>query len=123
MLTREEFLSAPRIVIEKVMVPIIKTEMYVRSLTAGEREQYEKGMFIRNKDKMGLVQSFDESKESAKVRLVLLATCDENGARYFRDEDYEAVSKQNSAVIEALYKPASRLSAFSDSDLEDLLKN
>jgi hypothetical protein len=123
MLTREQILSSQDRKIQKVTVPEWGGDVYVRSLSGAERDQFEEGNLIREKDRKRGFVSLDIRIQDAKTRLVALSVCDEAGTRLFSDADVEALSKKNSAAIARLSGVASALSGITDENLEDLLKN
>lgn len=122
MLTREQILSISDLKTQKVFVPEWNDFVYVRGLSGQERDQFEEGNLVRDRDKKGAI-SYDVRLENARARLVVLTACDENGHRIFHDSDIEALGKKSASAITLLYNVAASLSGMTNEDLEDLLKN
>lgn len=123
MLTREQILQKKGYKIQVVNIPEWEGDVYVRGLTAGERDQFEESNLIRDKDKKRGLTTYDVRVADTRARLVVMAVCDEKGNRLFTDDDIEAVSSLSSAAVSKLYSVAAALSGITDDDLEDLLKN
>lgn len=118
---------------ERVEVPEWGGAVFVRTLTAGERDRLEKAILDarpqedKNKDK-------DKNEEADKRRqtivppnfrglLVSLAACDEQGKRLFTDADVAKLSDKSAAAMSRVFDVALRLSGFTDADVEELQKN
>ena len=121
-LSAEQVLSSKDIKSEKVFVPEWGGSVYVKALTAAERDQYESSIVEFGSDGKPRKYRLD------KVRSLLAAMtiCDENGNRLFEDKDVAALGKKSSAALDRVFKAAQSLSAISKKDVEDLadgLKN
>jgi hypothetical protein len=113
---REQFLALgkrPRRM-EPVDIPELGGNLYVRSLTASERDQWE----------------FDTARERAKgkagnfrARLLVLAACDQSGAPLFRPEDAEVIGAMEQSIVEAVVDRAWKLNRMTPRDLEEVGKN
>lgn len=117
---------------ERVEVPEWGGAVFVRTLTAGERDRVEKAMLdarppepkSKGKDK----DKADEPRPAPippnfRGLLVSLTACDEQGTRLFTDADVEKLSKKSAAAMSRVFDVAMRLSGFTDADVEDLQKN
>ncbi len=121
MLTREEILSKwSRLQIEPVIVD--GDEVYVRELTASERDAYESSIMNMRIGADG-TQSFTTNTRDMRARLVAMSLCDEEGTRVFGDDDVAAVGALSAAAIDKVFGIAKRLSAVTDDDLEELVGN
>lgn len=123
MLTRDQILKSQDRVIKKVDVPAWGDCVYVRSLSGAERDEFEEGNLIRERDKKRGTMSYDVRMQNAKVRLVTMAVCDESGNLLFQESDVETLATKNAAAIAHLYNVAASLSGITDDDLDELLKN
>lgn len=125
MLTREKVFSCEDRVIEKLDVPEWNDFLYVRSLSAGERDEYENANLIRKHGtgKRRTELSFDVRIQNAKTHLVVLASCDEQFNRIFADSDIDSLAKKNSAAVDRIFEVAARLSKITKEDLEETVKN
>ena len=109
---KDEIMSAVDLPIETVEVPEWKTTVYMRGMSASERDQWEMGLY-EGKNKM----------ENIRARLVVLTLCDELGLRIFKNEEADLLGKKNAKVINRLFEIAQRLSAIGQKDVEELSKN
>lgn len=123
MMTRDQILSVSDLKIEKVFVPEWGDHVYVRGLSGQERDEFEEGNLVRNRDQKRGTMTYDVRLANARARLVTLAVCDEHGNRLFFESDVDAIGKKSASAITRLYNVATRLSGMTDEDLEDLLKN
>ncbi len=107
-------LSGPRV--EKVFVKAWGDCVYVRAITAAERDRFEG-------------ESFDQGKTNAdrisnvRARLCVLAMCDEAGNRVLTDADAEALGKAPAAAIDPIYEKAQELAGIGDSAVDNAEKN
>jgi hypothetical protein len=121
---RDEFLAFQDLVIEKVHIREMNADMFVRSLNAGEKARWEfEPISVNNNGKGNTVQLTKDRMVTARERLVELATCNEDGSRYFKDGDASAIGRKNANVVSALYDVAARLSGITKEDLEEIIKN
>lgn len=123
MLTRDQILKFEDRKLQKVDVPQWGDFVYIRSLTGSERDEFEEANLVRTRDRKRGTMSYDVRLQNAKVRLIAMTACDEQGNRIFNDEDVEALGKKNSAAISLLYNVSASLSGITDEDVEELLKN
>lgn len=116
-LGRDQILSANDITKELIPVPEWGGEVYVKALSAGERDGYESSMIHFNGKKQSV------NMENARAKLAALSICDENGARLFTDMDVQDLTKKSAAALQRVFEVAQRLSKITDDDLEELTKN
>lgn len=124
--SRDEFLSFDDVVIEKVHIKEMNADMHVRSLFATEKARWEyEPILINNNAKNGAnaVSLTKDRMVTARERLVELATCNEDGTRFFKDGDAAAIGKKNANIVSSLYDAAAKLSGISKADLEEVVKN
>ena len=116
-LTREQILQADDLQRELVEVPEWDGQVYVRCLTGAERDRYEASIIdVNNKDG-------PPNLENLRAKLVSLTTVDESGERLFSEGDIRALGEKNSAPLQRIFTVAQRLSAISNTDVEELSKN
>lgn len=108
---RESILNCDDLPKEKVTVPEWKQTVYVRSMTAKERDEYEMDL-IANRD------SGESQLLMARSKLVALCTVDEKGKRIFNWEDVEALAQKSSKAIGRISEAAQILNALSEKDIE-----
>jgi hypothetical protein len=111
MLTREEILSRKvELARETVAVPEWGGEVFVRMLTAEERDRFE-------------VTTADCKRKNFRARLTAYAVCDHEGKNLFSESDVTWLSKQPAAALARIADVALRLSRFTSDDVKDLEKN
>jgi hypothetical protein len=112
-LTREQLLAlATTRRREKVHLPEVG-DVYVRTITAAEREKWERVCIDETKDKR-------PPKGWVRAALVALAACDESGNPLFTAEDTATLASLPTAVAEALYDAAQTLNKISPADVDAL---
>ena len=127
-MTRDDVLSANDIVIEGVVVPEWGGRtVYVRSLSAGERDDFETDVMKekRVRTKAGRIRT-EKYVETRRVRakLAVKACCisKDNPAALFKPADVEKLATKNGAALDRIYDLASRLAGITDDDVEELIK-
>lgn len=110
---RDSILEVPDLPTEKVEIPEWGTALFVRGMTAEERDKFEGVLFKDGKRDFSNLRS----------KLVVLTVVDEFGKRVFKDEDADLLGKKNSTAITKLFTVAQKLSGIGTSDIEALSKN
>lgn len=117
-LDRAAILNADDHVKERVHVPEWGGDIFVRNLTAGQRDRYELECFV---DGAGMTAALDGI--GVRARLAIATVCDEAGDLLFTADDLEALAKKSGAALDRVYEVATRLNRVSDADVEELAKN
>lgn len=91
--------------------------VWVRVMTAAERDAYEASCIERRGD------NYERNLANVRAKLVCRCAVDEAGNRIFADADAEALGRKSAAVLDRLYETASRLNRLRAKDAEDLAKN
>lgn len=119
---RYEFIKAaqvykPKVAIVDLPAPFEGRQIKVRELTAGERDKYE-GKLVRGR--LGN-QKIDMTE--LRIGLVIAAAVDwdDEVTPLFQEKDKDDLRNMGISVIQAIYTPASKLSAVSDEDEKELL--
>jgi len=102
---------------ELVEVPEWGGALYVRAMTALEREQFEQSLLDQRRGKNRL------RLEYARARLAVMVCEDEGGKPIFEDADVAWLATKSAAALERIFKVASRLSGLDEDDLDALAKN
>lgn len=105
-LSADAILGADDVVIESVPCPEWGGEVYVKSMTGAERDEFEKG----------LRRNGDLDLTNARARLLVRVIVNQGGTRKFSDVQAPALGKKNAAVISRIYDVAARLSGLSDDE-------
>ena len=116
-LNKEQILAARDIQIEEFYVPEWDGSIYIKTMTAEERDKFEEAIFIkdggkRKADVLGL-----------RAKLCAFVICDAEGNRLFSESEVEALSKKSAAALTRIFEKSQELSATREGDLEELVKN
>jgi hypothetical protein len=117
LLTRDDILRARDITIEKVDVPEWGGFVYVKGMTAGQRDQLEAAMLDKK------AQPQPARLAEFRTRMFILCACHETGAPIFTAADIRAVQGKSVAGINRVLDVARRLSGMTDEDVEELVGN
>jgi len=99
------------------------TGVYVRSMTAFEKDAFEQSLRIEVKNKKGET-SFELSLGNFRAKLAVNTICDEKGDLILTTQDFLNLSKNMSAGrMEQIVNAAQKLNAITEEDKEDILKN
>jgi len=116
-LTREQILQADDLRRELVAVPEWGGQVYVRSLTGTERDQFEASFITVN----GMDTQL--KLENIRAQLVSMTAVDDDGKRLFSAADVQALASKNAAALQRLFETAQKLSGLSKEDVKELAKN
>lgn len=111
MLDRDSILNVVDLKPEVVEVPEWGGSLYIRMLTASERDKFEASCVGTGKK---------QNLSNIRARLVVLCACDEAGERLFTDGDAEALGRKSAAAVDRVFGACSKLNGFSSQDIEDL---
>ena len=118
-LDRNAILSAADLDKELVPVPEWGGEVWIRALTADERDSYEAAMIWvdTSSGRPKAIPKFE------KIRASLVALCivDEEGERLFNENDVDALGAKSAAAVDRLFDVARRLSRLSAEDIKELV--
>jgi hypothetical protein len=90
--------------------------VYVRGLTAAERDEYEQGLTERGPD--GKVQA-RSSMKNLRAHFVVRVVVDENGERVFADGDVKALGEKSAAIVDRLWEKGRELSGMATVEEEE----
>jgi hypothetical protein len=100
--------------IHKVEVPEWGTAVFMRTMTAGERDAWELAWL--DKQGKGGVANF-------RSVFLVKCLCDENGTRLFADNEVEQLAAQDSKVINRLFEIAREQNGLTSDQVDELAKN
>ena len=115
-LSKEDIFGCSDTTIEKLHIDAWGGDVYVRSLTAAERDKFEASNLIKDKR----TNLYDARMDNLRARLVAMSLCDETGKRLCTDADAAALGSRNAAAIALIYDTAARLSGITKEDLAEL---
>lgn len=111
-LTAEEILAADDLGLKKVKVKEWKGEVYIRVMSVGERDAYER-MWIGKKE---------TGVENFRTEYLARVLCDENGRLLFTREQVASLANKSGAVMGRLFDEAIKHNNMSEEDIEQLGK-
>lgn len=113
LLTRETMLSAKDLKLKKIRVDEWGGDIYLRTITARERDLFEASLLNGNK----------LNARNIRARLLVLCVCDDKGKRIFTNADADALGEHSAAVIDPIFNECRKLNRFSQADIKSLEKN
>ena len=117
-LSKAQILNADDVEIRDVAVPEWGGDVRVKALTGRERDALEKTMLDGKPGKAPQV-----NLSNFRAKLCAASMVDENGARLFSERDVEQLGAKSSKALARVFDVASKLSGFTDTDIEELTKN
>lgn len=116
-LTKEQILGASDIQIKKVEIPEWNGFVFVKGMTAKERDDFEASIIRMN----GKVRKVD--MRDLRAKLVSKSICDEDGKLLFDEKDIKELGEKSASAVQRIFTVAQELSGLTDEDAEELLKN
>jgi hypothetical protein len=96
--------------LKKVDVPEWGGEVYIRAMTAGERDAHE----------IEWMQSKDRGVADFRSKLLVRVLSNSEGKRLFTDEQVKALRDKSAAVVNRLWGIAMKVNAMTEKDVEAL---
>ena len=112
MLNRADILCKVTMAVEKIKVPEWGGEVFIREMTAAERDGWEATAFGENADKTCI-----------RARLACICLCDDKGARLFSDTDLPSLGKLSASALDRIFTASMKVNRLRKSDVEELEKN
>lgn len=107
LLTSEKATTIPR---ERLELPELGGFVFVKGMTGGERDEFEKSC----RDPKGRLRG------NTRARLAVRTVVNEDGSRVFSDDDIQMVGRIRVDVLQKIFNLAQKLSGISDADVEEL---
>ena len=107
LLTSEKATTIPR---ERLELPELGGFVFVKGMTGGERDEFEKSC----RDPKGRLRG------NTRARLAVRTVVNEDGSRVFTDDDIQIVGRIRVDVLQKVFNLAQKLSGISDADVEEL---
>lgn len=111
-LSKQDILAANDMRREEVEVPEWGGSVYVRSLSADEKDSFEFKMYTQKQTGRGI-----------RAAYVGLSLVDDMGVRLFTDEEVPMLGTKFAGAVDRVFEVVSRLNRISEKDLDDLEKN
>ncbi len=109
MLTKEHILAISDVKIEKVEVPEWGGHVYVRSMTASHRDEFES-------------EQLKHPNVDIRARMAVYCLCDEAGNLLFTPTDIKVLGTKSAAALDHIFFKAVEMSRVSQDDIETLKK-
>jgi len=113
-LTAEEILAVQDIRTEDVEVPEWGAIVTIRSLTGTERDKLEAAMVVEKGGNRSV------NFVNFRAKLIAAAAMDGAGKKLFSAEQIKPLGEKNAQALARLFNVASRLSGYSESDVQEL---
>ena len=111
-LSKADILAANDMRREEVLVPEWGGVVYVRSLTADEKDTFEYRLFSQKENARGI-----------RAAYVGLSLVDDMGVRLFSDDEIPMIGTKFAGAVDRVFEVVSRINRISEKDLDDLEKN
>ena len=109
MVDRASIFAAPDLVTREVLVPEWGGSVFVRTLDGRARDELD--TFVAQRRATNDLRGF-------RVKVVILSTCDDKGARIFTDADAEALNCKSSVVMQRIEQAACALNGIGGESME-----
>lgn len=106
---------------EEVQIPEWNGSIWIRGLTAAERDLYESQVFIVDTNKGKTTGRMN--RLNIRARMIRYTACDQDGDALFNDGDIPRIGELPAVIIDRLFDVAQRLSGMSKEDVEELEGN
>jgi hypothetical protein len=114
---KDVFDVAVDITTELVEIPEWGGAVYVRGLTALERDDLEQSC-LEGKGRNQRV-----NMRNLRAKMAIMSTVDAEGTPLWDDGDVERLTRKSAKALDSIFKKAQLLSGMSDEDVDDLTKN
>lgn len=111
-LTAEQILSADDLGLKKIEVPEWKGTVYLRIMSVGERDEYER-MWIGRRE---------TGVENFRTQYLARVLCNEKGELIFTKDQTAALANKSGAVMGRLFDLAMKHNAMTEEDVQELGK-
>lgn len=120
LLDKKSILNSQDIKIERVDVPEWGGYVFVKGMTASERDQFETIIANRSNELGGEGRTVMDNFRAALAAFTIV---DKNGERLFDLDDVEALNQKSAAALQRIYEKSKTLSRIGNDDVEELTKN
>lgn len=110
-LTRARILEADDRPMKEVVVPEWKGSVFVRMMSAGERDAFEAS------------QGRGDPHRDLRARLAVATVCDAEGRALFTAEDVPALTAKSGRALDRIFAAAAKHNGITAADVEELRKN
>lgn len=118
----QDILSAPAAPLERLDLPEFGGFVYLRELTADERDAYEASRLLWTTDKRGK-RTWEDNPIGSRARLVACCVCDAAGKRLFSDEQASALGQKSAKGLDRIFQRAVQMNGIGVAAEEEALGN
>lgn len=115
--TVDDLFAETKPYVEEVWLPRKKKKVYVRSISAKERDAYEQSLVL------GKGQNASINMRNARAKLAVLALANSDGTRMLKDADAGRLGDLDAIDIQAVFDRARKVNGFSEEDMIELTGN
>ena len=119
-LTKEQILAAKDAAPVPVEVPEWGGTVYVRPMSAGDRDDWESELITRVEKRK---ESLREANKNLRAVFLAMCLCDDAGQLLFGPDDIEALSAKSYRAVDRAYDKAQTINGLSEADVAELEKN
>jgi len=112
-LTRDDILNADDIKTEKVEVPEWGGDVFIRTMSAKEGDDFG----------ASLIEGKKTNLSNVRAKFCALVIVDDKGKTLFSEKDVRALGKKSSRALERIFTAAQKLNGMTPEDVEDMVKN
>jgi hypothetical protein len=112
-LTKEQIMQAQDLKTETVHIPEWGGDVQVRTITAKERDDFEKQ----------LISGDQTDLENIRAKFVAATVVDENGKLMFTKLDLVDLGKKSASAMDKLFEVGQKLAGLKKEEVEEMVKN
>lgn len=122
-LTASDILAADDRVTEKLFVPEWGGNVYLRTISGTERDEFEKTLLLeRINPQTGETENVQDLS-NIRAKLLVCVMCDKDGNAIFTTQHIAQLGAKSAAALTRVYNRASKLNKVSESDVQELAGN
>lgn len=107
--------------LERVEVPEWGGHVFVRTMSAGERDAYEAELYDLSQG--GKKKDAKSMMDNARARLLVRTLVDEKGERLFEDSDIKDLGGKSGLVVDRIFTVARKVNGLTEADVDELVGN
>lgn len=115
MLTKEQILAADDVRTEEVHVPEWGGTVRVRTITATERDAFDRQRWESGQD--------EKMRKNVRASLIVMAVVDDDGKLMFSADDIEALGEKSATAMDRVFAAIQRINKMADEDIEAAAEN
>jgi len=122
-LNRNQLLAKEKVKIERVNLADGEF-IFVRQMSGRTRDHFEQSLLKQVKNAKGQIETFEQTLEDFRAKLVVATACNEEGEPLLLPEDVATLSKNMSAVtLDKIVAKVQEINKITEEDKEAMVKN